>query len=520
MKACVLYARVSSARQEEQGFSIPAQIDLLTRYAKDHGFEIVETYTDIESAKQPGRTHFVQMLARLKKAPDLVVLVEKTDRLHRALRDYVEIDELIEHGTEIHFVKEGTILTKQSHSSERLVHGLKALIARNYILNLGEEAKKGMLKKAELGLYPSWAPFGFVNVGKGIAPDPERRDVIRRCFAWKAEGKSYREVSELAYDAGLRSRSGKRVPTSKVYDLLTNPVSYGCFRWRGKLFRGTHEPIVTKSEWDRAQVAKRSREQRHEFPFRGLLTCSNCGRLVTAELQKGRAYYHCAGRCGASWIREDRLQTVLAPVALAISIDADLAGLIRDALAETQVTKRREIDADRERLTRARKEVERRTETLWEDRIAGTVPEAVYVRLMAKMEGESVSLLEQEARLRDANKDFVAQGEEILELCERLGSEYVARSAGEQADLLRTLTSNIRTDGVSAVATYKKPFDVLAERPPREDWLGSRDSNPNTMVQSHVSCRWTTPQRMSPRILLGRRRASQEGFGARSRSSR
>ena len=26
------------------------------------------------------------------------------------------------------------------------------------------------------------------------------------------------------------------------------------------------------------------------------------------------------------------------------------------------------------------------------------------------------------------------------------------------------------------------------------DWLGSRDSNPNTVVQSHVSCRWTTPQ--------------------------
>ena len=26
------------------------------------------------------------------------------------------------------------------------------------------------------------------------------------------------------------------------------------------------------------------------------------------------------------------------------------------------------------------------------------------------------------------------------------------------------------------------------------DWLGSRDSNPNTVVQSHVSCHWTTPQ--------------------------
>ena len=28
----------------------------------------------------------------------------------------------------------------------------------------------------------------------------------------------------------------------------------------------------------------------------------------------------------------------------------------------------------------------------------------------------------------------------------------------------------------------------------RSNWLGDRDSNPNTVVQSHVSCRWTIPQ--------------------------
>ncbi len=27
------------------------------------------------------------------------------------------------------------------------------------------------------------------------------------------------------------------------------------------------------------------------------------------------------------------------------------------------------------------------------------------------------------------------------------------------------------------------------------DWLGSRDSNPDSMIQSHVSCHWTTSQR-------------------------
>ena len=31
------------------------------------------------------------------------------------------------------------------------------------------------------------------------------------------------------------------------------------------------------------------------------------------------------------------------------------------------------------------------------------------------------------------------------------------------------------------------------------NWLGSRDSNPNTVVQSHVSCRWTTPHQSRDR---------------------
>src|SRR3977135_735706 len=35
----------------------------------------------------------------------------------------------------------------------------------------------------------------------------------------------------------------------------------------------------------------------------------------------------------------------------------------------------------------------------------------------------------------------------------------------------------------------------------RRSWLGGRDSNPDTVVQSHVSYRWTTSQCQSRRLL-------------------
>ena len=50
-------------------------------------------------------------------------------------------------------------------------------------------------------------------------------------------------------------------------------------------------------------------------------------------------------------------------------------------------------------------------------------------------------------------------------------------------------------DGVAEASS--KGSEVSRERAvPRflKDWLGGRDSNPDTVVQSHVSYRWTTSQ--------------------------
>src|SRR5205823_2708179 len=77
----VLYARVSS-KEQEQGYSIPAQQELLRHYAGRWGMALAQEFGDIESAKASGRSGFAAMIAYLKQHPECrVVLVEKTDRL-------------------------------------------------------------------------------------------------------------------------------------------------------------------------------------------------------------------------------------------------------------------------------------------------------------------------------------------------------------------------------------------------------------------------------------------------------
>src|ERR1700751_3106465 len=249
LKQAVVYARVSSKEQEKEGFSIPAQLKLLKEYAAANGFAVAQEYIDVETAKQTGRTAFGEMVAYLKAHPSIrVMLVEKTDRLYRNLKDWVTVDEL---DAEIHFPKEGVVLSRESRSSEKFMHGIKVLMAKNYIDNLSEEARKGMQEKAEQGIWPTVAPLGYRNVAgadgkKIIEPDPESAPIISRLFEWYATGTlSLKEAAQKARAAGLVYRkSGAPVPMSTVHAILRNRLYAGVFEWNGRPYRGTHQPLV------------------------------------------------------------------------------------------------------------------------------------------------------------------------------------------------------------------------------------------------------------------------------------
>jgi site-specific DNA recombinase len=126
-----------------------------------HGFEVVKVFEDVETAKSSGRKAFGEMVKWLKKNRQCrAVLVEKTDRLYRNFHDHVTIEDL---DIEVHLAKEGQIISKNSRSQERLMHGINLVLARGYSENLKEEVKKGMREKCIQGIYPGHAPFGYRN---------------------------------------------------------------------------------------------------------------------------------------------------------------------------------------------------------------------------------------------------------------------------------------------------------------------------------------------------------------------
>ena len=212
-RQAVAYARVSSKEQDREGFSIPSQLKLLRAHAQACDVELLSEFVDVETAKEPGRANFSEMLSFLKRQRTCrLLLVEKTDRLYRNLKDWVSIDDL---DLEIHFVKESVVLSPDSRSTEKFMHGIRVLMAKNYIDYLGEEVSKGLREKAEEGLWPSFAPLGYLNVEgpdhrRLIVPDPERAPLVAQLFEWYATGDhSLKEVGRMAREAGFTFRKSR-----------------------------------------------------------------------------------------------------------------------------------------------------------------------------------------------------------------------------------------------------------------------------------------------------------------------
>src|SRR5215472_11432701 len=525
-RQAVIYARVSSKEQEKEGFSIPAQLKLLKEYAAANGFMIAQEYVDVETAKQTGRAAFSEMVAYLKEHPSVrVMLVEKTDRLYRNLKDWVTVDEL---EVEMHFPKEGVVLSRESRSSEKFMHGIKVLMAKNYIDNLSEEARKGMQEKAEQGIWPTKTPLGYLNVTgpdgrKVIAVDPEVAPVISKLFEWYATGAySLKEVARMARDAGLvYHKSGAKVPVSTVHSVLRNRLYTGWFEWNGKLFQGRHEPLVPVELWGRVQdvldgrSAKKHRRMTHDFAFSGFITCGECGCSIVGEIKKQRyVYYHCTGYadkcrgepaiCRRKYVREEVLEAQFTELLGRLHFDDEVLGWVREALQASHTDQRREHQEAIARLWAEHKRLGDRINAMYVDKLDGKIGADFYDRFAGEWREEQLRLQREIDRHEAAEQSYMDEGVQILELARNAQKRFAQQEPRQKRRLLNFVLSNCSWEDGEVRATFRQPFDLLAETTAlaagqeagnaansakSEIWLGDLDSNQGWRSQSPQSYR-------------------------------
>ena len=480
----VSYARVSSKDQEKEGFSIPAQQKLLRSYAEEKGYAIKEEFTDIETAKKAGRTSFTKMLAWLRKNKTCkVILVEKTDRLYRNLKDWVELDGM---DLDIHLVKEGTVLSDASRSSEKFIHGIKVLMAKNYIDNLSEEVKKGMLEKAEQGIWPGPAPLGYLNVSRAdgkriVDTDPDRAASVKRLFEMYATGRyTLKDLSKQAATMGLLSRKAQKPPQiAQLHLMLHNPLYKGEYLWRGQWYQGSHPSLVSPELWDRVQDIMAGRgtahpaPQKHQFAFTGLVNCGVCAdegntRLLVGEIQRKKyIYYHCnacqvAGR-KPKFVREEALSDLFTAHLKRLRLDGAVVEWLKTALRGSHEDKQKFHDAAVARLTKQYANLQRKLDLTYDDRLEGRLTLEQYEARANTTREEMAHVRADLARYENADKSYAEEGIALLELSSMALELYEEQDAPERRRLLDFLTLNTEFRDGQVVVKWKKPFEGLAE---------------------------------------------------------
>jgi len=370
--------------------SIPAQRKLLVEYARTRGFSIKRDFIDIESAKNPGRKEFTNMLRLLETdVACRVVLVEKTDRLYRNRTDALAFEALIEkRGVEIHLVKEGRVIGKDSRSQDQFMHDIHVAVAKHYVENLKEEVKKGMREKAEQGIYPARAPVGYRNnsLTRSIDVDPQRGPVVKRIFELYASG----QHSLVTLRGTVLNELGLRLSRSYFETILKNRFYLGYFVWQGVEYKGTHEPLISGDLFNRVHdvFAERNKpkHRKHAFAFAGLLRCAHDGCTVTAELQKGKyVYYRCShgrGKCSLPYMREQEVSDRMCELLKGIYVPETIAQTIVDSLqsdsTRAEAERQKRIAATQQRIAALRA----RMDQMYEDKLDGKIDDEFWTRKM------------------------------------------------------------------------------------------------------------------------------------------
>jgi site-specific DNA recombinase len=353
-------------------------------------------------------------------------------------------------------------------------------MAKNYIDNLSEETKKGMTEKAEQGIYPSFAPLGYINVecnGKRfIQPDPAVSPQVRQLFEWYATGNySLLELTRKAHDEGFTFRSNnKKIPKSVVHKVLKNPLYHGEFRWAGKSYRGIHEPLISRELFERVQQVmvekgrRKTGQQKHNWAFQGLLTCGHCGCAIVAEKKKNKyVYYHCTGNkgsCPEKWVRDEEIAQQFGQAIGAIRLDNEVLSWIITALKESHEDARQ---YHAERLVALQSDCEilqRRLDAMYEDKLDGRIDQDFYDRKSAEWKNGQDEILRKIERHQSASRSYTDEGVKLLELAQRAVILYEKQTDQEKRRIINFVHSNsILKDG-RVIPTYRQPFDILAEK--------------------------------------------------------
>ncbi|MBL7159886.1 recombinase family protein [Candidatus Microgenomates bacterium] len=492
-----MYIRKSTDEDGKQVLSLESQKAELLEFAQREHLDIVDSFTESQTAKEPGRPAFNHMLERIERGEAEGILAWHPDRLARNSIDGGKIIFLVD-SEKIKALKFPTFWFEPTPQGKFMLN-IAFGQSKYFVDNLSENTKRGLRQKLRRGEMPGPAPLGYLNDLRThtIVKDPDRFRLVKKLFALYANGTySMKDLQKFSKSFGLLSRNGNVLPLSTIQHLLQNPFYYGLFKYKGEIYQGAHKPMITKKLFEKCQkvMADRSRPKKlkqKQYAFRGLFKCGECGCSITSETQKGHSYYRCTKKripCSQPYAREELLAKQISDILQKVSLPQSWAEKMLAKLDKEQEQENDKAKTFAQNLKLQIKQYEDKLDKLLDTHLDETITKDEYLAKKQK-------ILNQKVAISEKLKDFEQKGNHWLELCKNFISEAkqakiiaLQKNLFEKRDFLKKIGSNRilreRKVYINPKNEWKILWNFSAERQSREAqmqshtmWLRRADSN-------------------------------------------
>lgn len=241
------------------------------------------------------------------------LLFYKVDRAARNMKDWIALVELrYKYGIEIVCITEPFDETPAGKLNSNMLEA----IGQFYSDQLSIRTAEGVKRRAQSGLFPGHAPYGYENYlenGRGlIRVNEEEANNVKRIFELYAFHRHSIDtlIAALKSEGRTYCASQPYFIRSKIHTILTDGSYLGEIRYRDEWLEGKHPALIDHATFERVQVLLgKGVYAKHDSVYgNGLIACGHCGRPVVCELKrKGDreyTYYRCAGYTGAGHPRD------------------------------------------------------------------------------------------------------------------------------------------------------------------------------------------------------------------------
>ena len=506
MKKAIIFARVSTKRQERDGLSLKEiQLPKAREYAKKNNISIIKEYIVGETGgDRKDRIKFDEMVEFLKKHKDVTEIISfRVDRITRNFRDAVAMDEMRQkYDKYIHCIDDRLILHKDSPARDLTQWNIKVFVAQEYLNRVVEDGNNTKYTKLERGELPWASPYGYEHMT--ISEHPKRKTVVStepqativRQIHIKFSSGSY-SCKSLA--EAINAEYGTNFHKGKINLILRDKFYIGIMtdKKTGQEYPHYYEKLVSDDLFEQNQSildghsSKRCRYAGIPSVYRGLIHCMVCGCTISPDPKTKRQkngnihryfYYHCSNgkkvHDKLTNITEDELNNGIRQILKAFHIPAERMVQLRNDLNETQASKNDFYTSQRRELATRRKQLSNRQQNTYDLLADKSITLEQYNENNARYAEELSEIQRREERLDKADQQFYVTAGYLLSIFEHAEKLFEVAQTDEKRQIIGLILSNLQLDGKKFTFTLKEPFASVLSHANGSLWLGWRDSNP------------------------------------------